>query len=460
MSSQQHSLPSVRSINGQIFSLSLPTMVGMLLQGLYDLVDLFWIGFISPSAIAATTLFGTFFWTVEVLNEIVGTSSVSLISQSHGAKEYDRRDQICEQTLLFKAVLAIIGAIILAVLLPLLFDLFTDDPLVKQYGLEYGMIRLLFLPFFFSSYSVNTIFRCTGDAKTPMILMIVSAVINMVCDPLFMFETIPGTNIKGFGWGIRGAAIATVLSISIAFIAGLVILLRGKGAVQLNLKRLWKLDVKISKSLFSIGLPSGLNLLLRNFSMIIFMRMVALYGTQAIAVAGIGFRIYSFGFMPGWGLSMGSGIVIGHSIGKGDIVRAKKAVILTTIDAFLIVGVFAIPIILFPSLSLSLFLGGKEVGSLGISLMRVIGPTLLVSSLMSGLGSAFMGSGQNKPLLKASVIGQWFVLVPLSLFVTLFLKAPPLFLWLSLLLGDGAEVVSRLFYYLKLDWESVRLQIE
>ncbi|MFA5570466.1 MAG: MATE family efflux transporter [Sphaerochaetaceae bacterium] len=453
MQKQSH----LRSVNAQIIRLSLPTMVGMLLQALYDLVDLFWIGFISPAAVAASTLFNTFFWIVEVLNEIVGTSSVSLISQSHGAQEYDRRDRISEQTLFFKFLLALIGSALLALMLPLLFDFFTNDPLVKQYGLEYGIIRIIFLPFFFSSYSVNTIFRCTDDAKTPMILMIISAVMNMIADPLLMFDTIPGTSIRGLGWGMRGAAIATVGSISFAFLVGFILLLRGKSGVKINLRRLVTLDLHISKQLFSIGLPSGINLLLRNLSMLLFMKMVSLYGTQVIAISGIAMRIYSFAFMPGWGLGMGSGIVVGHSIGEGEIERAKKAVLMTTIDCVIIVGLFATPIMIFPSPVLSLFLGGVEVGSTASQLMRMIGPALLVSSLMSGMGAAFMGSGQNKPLLKSSMIGQWGVLVPVAIVVSVILKAPVIWLWSSLVLAEMAELVSRYYYYKKIDWEHAKI---
>ncbi|MGI6433613.1 MAG: MATE family efflux transporter [Sphaerochaetaceae bacterium] len=448
------------SVNAKILRLSLPTMTGMLLQALYDLVDMFWIGFISPSAIAAATLFNTFFWMVEVLNEIVGTSSVSLISQSHGANETQKRDRISEQTLLFKFLLAVLGAVLLALLLPSLFRLFTSDEAVQRYGLDYGMIRVLFLPLFFSSYSVNTIFRCTGDAKTPMKLMIGSAVLNMIADPLLMFDTIPGTSIPGAGWGIKGAAIATVGSITLAFAIGFGLLLAGKSEVKLSFIGLITLDPPIAKQLFSIGAPSGAGLLLRNLSMALFLKMVALHGTEAVAVAGIGFRIYSFGFMPGWGLSMGSGIVIGHAIGKNNIEEAKRAVVLTTVDCLLIVGVLALPIFLFPKQVLSLFMGGQQAGPIGIALMRTIAPALLFSALNSGMGAAFTGAGKNKPLLLAGIVGQWGILVPCSLLATLVFPGSTVWLWAILLIADGGELVSRFFFYRRLNWYKSRVRVD
>ncbi len=448
---------TVGSINSHILRLSFPTMIGMLLQAVYDIVDMIWIGFISPSAIAATTLFGSFFWFIAVLNEIVGTSSISLLAQSYGADDQERTSRIAAQTITFKFVLAIGGALILSLSLRGLFSFFTDDPEVIKYGMEYGLIRVLFLPIFFSSYSINTIFRTTGDAKTPMKLLIVTAIVNMIADPLMMFDVIPGTSIRGLGWGIRGAAIATVLSISIAFVAGFILLMRGKAAVKVKVKDFFYLDGEISRKLITIGLPAGLNQLLRNFSNFIFLRLVAIYGTSAIAVAGIASRIYSFGMIPSWGLMMGSGIIIGHNLGAEKRDRALRAVKLSTIDCFIFVGLLAIPIFLFPSQILSLFMGGGTPPATGLSLMTIIAPAMLVGALKSGMGSAFTGAGKNQPLLIASIVGQWAIMVPFALLVTLGLKAPIIWLWLSILFGDVGELIITALLYNKSDWQSHRV---
>ena len=439
-------------VNRHILRLSLPTMIGMLLQAVYDLVDMVWIGFISPSAIAAATLFSTFFWMIEVLNEIVGTSSVALISQSHGAGDKERTVRMAEQTLVFKFVVAFLGMIVLGLSLRQLFGIFTSDAQVVKYGMDYGLIRVLFLPIFFSSYSVNTIFRCTGDAKTPMRLLIGSAILNMIADPFLMFKTIPGTAIPGLGLGMKGAAFATVGSISVAFIVGFVLLLRGKGPIRITFSHLFHLDWTVARRLFAIGLPSGFTLLFRNLSITLFLKMVALYGTDAIAVAGISFRLYSFGMMPGWGLTMGSGIVIGHSIGAKKPQRAKEAVRLTTIDCLLFISVLALPILIFPKTMLSLFMGGAQVPTEGVSLIRIIACAIFIGAGMSGMGAAFTGAGKNRPLLYASLVGQWGFLVPLSLLVTLWLSAPVFWLWMTLLIGDAAEMIVRWYLYRKTNW--------
>ncbi len=441
-----------RSVNKQILRLSLPTMVGLFLQALYDIVDMIWIGFIDPAAIAAATLFNTFFWMIEILNEIVGTSSVALISQSYGSNNEERTHLAMEQTLIFKFILAVGGSIVLFVTLPYLFDFFSKDPKVKEYGLAYGYIRIFFIPFFFSSFSVNTIFRCTNDAKTPMILLAISAILNMIGDPLLMFETIPGTNIRGMGLGMKGAAYATVFSITFSFICGFILLIRRKNGPAIRVKNLFKLDKEIDKQLFLIGLPSAMNVMLRNLSNMIFLRLIAAYGTDAIAAAGIGFRIYSFVIMPIWGLMMGSGIVVGHNLGANKIDKAKKAVFLTTINGLIVILLLALPIMLFPKAILSLFMGKAEPTYFGISLMRIIAPALVVAVFIGSIGSAFTGAGLNKPLLRASFIGQWIVLVPYALIVSFFFKADIAFLWAALLLGDIVELAVIALIYKNSKW--------
>ena len=429
----------------------------MLLQAVYDIVDMVWIGFISPSALAAATLFGTFFWLVEVMNEVVGTSSVSLISQSHGSGDKERTQLAAEQTLIFKFLLAIVGALILGIFLEDAFRLYTSDPEVIGFGMDYGMIRVVFIPIFFSSYSVNTIFRCTGDAKTPMKLLIGSAILNMILDPLLMFDVIPGTSISGLGWGMKGAAIATVSSISLAFLVGFILLLNGKAPVPIRFRNLFKLDKNIDRKLLTIGLPSGFNLLLRNLSTVIFLKLVAMYGTSAIAVVGVAIRVYSFGMMPGWGLMMGSGIIIGQNLGANKPQRALQTVRLSTLDCFLFVGVFAIIVMLFPAKILGAFMGGGVVPPEGVSLLFILGPSLLIGAAMSGIGAAFTGSGKNRPMLYASVLSQWALMVPYSLIVVLLLKLPIIWLWMAFIVGDGSELIFRWLLYRKSDWLSNRV---
>ena len=167
--------------------MSIPTALGFLGQTLYDVVDMIWIGRISGAAVAGVTIFAAVFWSVEALNEIIGISSVSLISQSYGAKNLERTTRVIEQPLTFKALVAFLAMAFLLVFLRPLLGFLAPDEAVLDHALDYGFIRLFFLPVMFSSYTVNTALRCIGDAKSPMMIMIFASVLNIIHDTIFIY---------------------------------------------------------------------------------------------------------------------------------------------------------------------------------------------------------------------------------------------------------------------------------
>jgi putative MATE family efflux protein len=431
----------------EIRRMSLPTMWGFLCQALYDMVDMVFIGMIGSKAVAAATLFITVFWVLDILNEIVGASSVSMISQAWGTGDRERTRLISQETLVFKVVLAVVGAALMIVLLPAFYRFFSNDADVIRYGFSYGVIRLSFLPVFFSSYTVNTIFRCTGDARTPMRLLIFASVLNLVLDPVMMFATVPGTNIPGLSLGIAGAAWATVISISFSFVVGFALLLSGKAPVTLRLRDMIHLHREIDRKLMLIGLPSGMNLLMRNMANFIVIKLVSSYGTEAIAILGVATRIYQFAVVPSNGVAMGSGIIVGHCLGAEREEDARMTVRLTSFDCTLVTIVLALLLWFLPSPLLSLFLGGAAPGKEGVLLMRIFAPCLLCQSVMSGFTAAFTGSGDTRPILFSALVSQWLFQVPYALLVTVLLHLAIRWLWLAYLVGDAADCLCRYRFF-------------
>lgn len=440
------------SLTKQMVQLALPTMMGYLFQSLYDIVDLVWIGMIDSSAVAAMTLFSTFFWLIETFNSIVGASSVSLIGQYHGAGDTENTRLVSEQTLLFKFLIAVLGGAVMMICLKPLFHMYTNDPIVIQNGLDYGYIRAAFIPIFFSSYSVNTIFRCSGDAKTPMKLLIGAAILNITLDPVLMFDVIPGTNIQGLGMGMKGAAIATVISISLSFFIGFILLFTKKSPVKIRFSHLFKLCPRIDKKLFLIGLPNGIELGLRNVCDFILMKLVSGFGTAALAAVGVALKIFVFAYMPQIGLYSGGSIIIGHCLGAGLKDRAKKTVketikfgiISTIIPAFAVIFL-SVPIY-------SLFMNVSEIAPVkGQFLMLMIGISLLLNAVSTGYHCAFGGSGMNKPILYSSAITQYCFMLPYAIVVTK-LSLPIHFLWAVFIIGDFAMLMVLRFFYNKNKW--------
>ena len=436
--------------------LAVPTMVGFSAQMVYDIVDIFWLGKISGGAIAGVTIFSTIFWVVESLNEIIGTSSISLISQAFGKRDMDRASLAIEQTIAFKFIVALLAALFLVLFLKPIMLMFGSGEIVG-YGLEYGYIRLFFLPVMFSSYSVNTALRCLGDAKTPMYIMIGSSVLNIILDPILMFGTIPGIGLPGAGLGIFGAALSTIISQTIAFLIGFYILFSGRRGVKPSLKGLTRLNGEMDRKLMTIGLPNGIEIFIRNFSMAAILKYVSLFGSAALAAYGIGNRLIGIAFMPLIGLSMGGSAIVGQCLGKDDISRAKKTCVTSAFLGGSIMLFFTGSVLLFSRKLLSVFSDDAAVLSLGSEFLKFGSLAMVFIGIAFGLASGFSGSGYNIPLLYSSIAGRWLIQIPFLLITVSMMGLPIIWVWFSFIAGDAGELAVILYYYRSGKWLKKRV---
>ena len=241
--------------------------------------------------------------------------------------------------------------------------------------------------------------------------MLVSAVLNMILDPVFMFDVIPGIGMRGLGLGVFGASLATVLSQGVSFLYGFFVLLNRKNNVTITLRGLFVLDKKIDKDLLLIGLPSGVNLLLRMFSQTVILKFVAAYGADAVALAGVGSKFNQFAFMPIFGFSMGASAMVGQSLGRENVREAQFT------------AYTALPIL----------------------------------AAAMGIGTVFRGSGYYRPLLYATGGARWLVHIP-ALFLAVNILQLPLFtVWSAFVLSEIAEAVIVYYHYKKGVWRSSRV---
>ncbi|TGG89356.1 MATE family efflux transporter [Geotoga petraea] len=437
--------------------MSVPTMIGFSAQMVYDLVDIFWIGKISSDAIAGVTVFTTIFWVIEALNEIIGVSSISLISQAFGRKDIDETKVAIEQTITFKFIMAALAAIILSIFLEPIMSLFGEADLVNN-GLEYGYIRMFFLPIMFSSYSVNTALRCIGDSYTPMYIMIFVSIFNIVLDPIMMFETVPLLNIPGFNLGIFGAAVATIISQSIAFFIGFYILFSGRKGIKPSLKGLFRLNYHMDKELMTIGLPNGIEVFLRNISNTLVLGFVALYGNSAIAANGIAGRIFGFAFIPLIGFSMGGSTVVGQSLGANMVERSEKTTKIASLVSSSFMIIFTVVVVFFGNNIMSLFTQDPEVIKHGTEFLIYGSFGLVFLGYYFGMTTAFSGSGYNFPIFVSSIVSRWGVQIPILFIAISIFELPIIWVWLSYVFGDLTETFIGIIFYRQGKWKLKRVK--
>lgn len=444
------------AIGRELWSLSYPTMISYTMQSVYDMVDMLWLGRISSEAVAGVTIFSSIFFLFTFLNEVIGSGSISVISQNIGRGDEERARIAAEQTITFKVVMGILTALILGLLLDPLLHLFTKEEAVLDAAYAYGGLRILFLPVFFASFSANTIFRCSGDAKTPMKILLLATITNLVLDPILMFDTIPGTHLSGLGLGVYGAALATVLSISLSFVLGFFLLFRRKDALKPHWRGLFTLHPSVDLELIRVGLPNGIQMVLRYGFNAILVRAVAIFGVAAVAAFGIGGKIYGLAFLPIEGMLMGGSVLLGRFLGKEDIDSALDTSYYARLFNGLLMTAFTVLCYLFGADFYRLFTTDAAVISMGQDFLFLATPMLPLLGLAFGMGIAFLGSGYQRPMLIGGFCAQWLIQLPIILW-GIWSGHDIRVLFISYLFADFFESMILWYFFRRGTWKWVRV---
>lgn len=442
-----------RSILKGILELSIPTMLGMTFETLYEIVDMAWVGRISVDSVAAVTIFATVWWILNIVNDIVGTSSVSVISRIYGSGDNERTVEAIEQTIIFKFLLALIVGLVMSFIIPFILKPLAGNEEVLGLSTVYGRIRLITLPLAFSSYTVNTALRCIGDARKPLYIMALSGLLNMVLDPIMIFDVIPFIGLKGMGLGVAGAAYATVISQAVAFAVGLYILMSGKTYIKIGFKRGIYFVKSIDLKLLTIGLPTGLEGILRNIGSFVVMRFIASYGVSVVAAFGICIRIINLIVMPVFGLEMGTSVLVGQSLGSGDCAKAEKAGYLTTKISIGLMLAAAFILAAIPGFVMNIFTTSEEIIRIGNSFLRYFAVAALFMGPAGALASILFGAGDNMPSMLGAFISIWIVQIPaLYLFVQL-LRLNVDWVWITYILAYAVQLSVIVYFVRKGRWK-------
>ncbi len=290
-----------------IIKLSIPIMIGGMVQTLYNFVDGIWVSGVGADSLAAVGLFMPFMMILSALAMGIGVGGSSAISRAIGAKNRIRAGNVAEHTLLMGTV---IGVAVGYSMIPFLYRIFVAmgaSSRVASLATSYGTVIILAAPLTFLSSLGNSILRGEGDTKRAMYVMLISSLLNMVLDPVFIF---------GLGMGVVGAAVATVISIAVsATVIMYWLLVKRDTYVQLKL-RYFHRDWGIMKEILGVGLPSSLAQISMSLTMIFLNTIVIMAGGDyGMAVFSGGWRVVMLAIVPMMGIAAAVTSVSGAAFG-------------------------------------------------------------------------------------------------------------------------------------------------
>ena len=378
-----------------VLRLALPAVATSLLQLTFLLVDIFWIGrLLGAEALAAVSTASYAVWIVAALAEMVAVGLTAVASRRHGEGSHGLAAVVCGTTL----VLALAwGVLLLAGGLALIGPLFTlmQTPAgVTEQGRLYLSTYLLGAPLVMGFFAIEATFRSSGDTRTPLILLAISIVLNIVLDPLL---------IRGAGplpaMGIAGAAVAALLTRGIALALGLVIALR---------RRLLRLSVFDWPSAFRamrIGLPVAINGVLFSFIYIALTRITTRFGVPALAALGIGHKLEGLSYMVAVGFGLAAAAVVGQNVGAGREDRASSAGWITAGYAAGIGTIVGLAFLAFPDVMVGVFTDDPLVVDDATLYLRAMALAQISMAFEIVLEAALGGAGYTmKPMLWNAVL--------------------------------------------------------
>ncbi|MFH1511028.1 MAG: MATE family efflux transporter [Candidatus Woesearchaeota archaeon] len=395
----------IRNPKKALWTLAWPIIVGMLVQVSYNIIDTAWVGRLGAESIAALAFsFPIFFVMIAVVNGVnIGTNS--LISRLVGANKIARAKNAAVHAFIASTVISVIFTVLGLVFLRSLFVLFGASADVLPLGISYMRILLFGASFVFLSFTFSAIFSSQGDTKTPMKVQIVGLIINMVLDPIFIF---------GFGLGVAGAAVATVISFGIAFLLGLYYMFRKNHLlVQISFRE-FRFSKTILAEISKVGFPATVMQLMISFYVVLINRFMAHFGTQFVAAEGLVFRLESVATMVPMAISIAMLTLVGMFVGAKKYLSLKKFIWYGLRVNVIITSVMAVIFFAIPELLFRVFTSDATLLRLASNIMRINVLTFPMMALGFGIARIMQGMGQGLPGLVITLTRVFLVFVPLS----------------------------------------------
>ena len=442
-------------ISRALITLAVPIILGNVLQTGYQLTDAFWVGRLGASAVAAVSVSLPVTFLVIALGSGLAMAGATLTAQYTGAGRQDMVNHVAAQTMIMVALTSIALGGIGYALSPRLLALLGVAPDVYEQALGFMRVSFIGIVFVFIYVMFQALMRGVGQTRIPLYIVTGTVVLNFLLDPLFIFGYGPFPAL-----GVKGAALATLVTQALAAAAGMTIFLRGRHGIQLSWRAM-KPDPQYIKRAFFLGFPGSVELSTRGFGLMVMSFLVASFGTQTIAAYGVGSNVLQVITIPAMGLSMAVSTLVGQNVGAGKIERAARVTRAGTVSGFGLLSLVGVGAYLFAPHIVAFFIpGDPAVIAEGARFIRIM------SLAWGGIGvqlcivSAFRASGNMLSAMVIALVAQWVIQFPLAYVLSKHTTLQGEGLWWSFPVTNVAIAVISVCWFARGGWKETRLTEE
>lgn len=428
-------------ISTLLWKYSVPAITGMVVNAFYNVIDSIFVGRgVGEIGLTAVTLAFPIMIVLMGFGMLVGVGAAAVVSLRIGEKKEKEAEKILGNAFTLSMVLSVVLTLTILMVLDPVLLLLGADPNVLPYARDFTKIIVLGSIFMYVGFGLNNIVRAEGNPQMAMSTTLISAGLNILLNPLFIFT---------FQLGISGSALATVVSQGVSALWVLLYFIRGKSVLKLRINNL-RLDKKVVSSIFQIGMSPFLMQIASSFTTVLFNYTLLRYsGELAVASIGIINRMGMLMLMPIFGISQGLQPIIGYNYGAGLYSRVIKALKIAITAAtffstagFLVIEIFDKEIIMLFNGSPELVLLGSEAMRINLCMLPVIGFQIIGANYFQAVGKAGYA-------IVLSMSRQLIMLIPLLLILPRILGLNGV--WLASPVSDfSAAVLTGIFLFREL----------
>lgn len=431
-----------------LLGMAFPIMISMLVQALYNIVDSIFVARLSDAALAAVS----FAYPVQMLTiaVAVGTSVGvnALLSRRLGEGNREAADKVAHNGMLLMFFSWLAFAVFGLFCSELFFSFFTTNPAIAADGAAYLRVCLVFSLGMFFQICLERLIQVTGRTVFQMLSQMSGAIVNIILDPILIFGLLGAPKL-----GVLGAAVATVIGQWFGCCVCFILNLKFNNEVRLHWKKL-KFDGPTVAGIYDVGLPS---IIMQSISSVMNFGMNKIligFSETAVSVLGVYFKLQSFVFMPGFGLTNALVPIVGYNYGARRKERILSAIKVCMVAMFCVMALGTVIFQLFPGQLLAMFSDGGDLGRIGQPALRIISLSFLFAGYCIIVGSVFQAMGNGVYSLMVSVARQLVCILPLAYF---FARTFGLHMvWYSIPLAEITSVVLSSILFRKIYVEKIR----
>ena len=445
----------------EIWNLAWPVSISTSTVTLLTLVNLFWIGHLGTDAVAAVSLCGNILFIVFGISNVVYTGALAIVARRIGEKNHAAAFRAAFHGVSLGALLGVAVAVIGRSLAPALVAFFDTGATVESLSVSYLRIMLLGQIPLYVTVALSASYQAGGDARTPMLINVAIVLINGVIDPFFIFEpraiAFASLPLGWLGWGTDGGAVAAALSGLVGAVAFLLLsLLRGRPFKRPAQER-WALSAEQLWRVARIGAPASLSMIARPLSTFLLLKVIASFGTAAIAAFGIAVRSFSVNWIPYSGINLAVSTLVGQRLGAGKVAEAEHVVWRSLLLSSALGVFFCFAYYGLAHQIMLTFDREPAVVAAGEPFLELMSLSFLFSAPMLPLGAAMNGAGDTKPPMIVAFLANWLIKLPLAYLLALPLSLGVNGVWIGILVSIVFEALAMIVWYRRGTWKTKRV---